>query len=156
MKRCPKCGHTKPRFEFHVATRRADGLQPYCKACRAEIDHAIYERTKGTRVRRRTFERSRAAWLLSLKTDRPCTDCGVIYPPQVMQWDHLPGAEKRGDISVVGWRSREEVLAEIAKCELVCTNCHTIRTFERNGWGTAWLRETLRVYDSLPRADTAA
>jgi hypothetical protein len=52
-----------------------------------------------------------------------------------MQWDHLPGAPKLGDISS-GLRSfsREEVLQEIAKCELVCANCHAIRTFRREGW----------------------
>ncbi len=53
-----------------------------------------------------------------------------------MQWDHLPEFEKLGDLSA-SWtgRSEEEILAEIAKCELVCTNCHTIRTFKRNRWG---------------------
>ncbi len=52
-----------------------------------------------------------------------------------MQWDHLPQFEKVGDISEAFWgHTDEEVRREIAKCELVCTNCHTIRTFRRNGW----------------------
>jgi hypothetical protein len=55
-----------------------------------------------------------------------------------MQWDHLPGAPKLGDISNgLSGRSREEILEEIAKCEIVCANCHAIRTFQRAGWG-AW------------------
>jgi len=59
-----------------------------------------------------------------------------------MQWDHLPGFEKVGDISG-SWacRTQEEILSEIAKCELVCTNCHAIRTFRRNGWGSWELHE---------------
>jgi len=59
-----------------------------------------------------------------------------------MQWDHLPEFHKLGDISG-SWtgRSEQEILAEIAKCELVCTNCHTIRTFKRNGWGP-WAVDT--------------
>jgi hypothetical protein len=56
-----------------------------------------------------------------------------------MQWDHLPGSEKLGDISTgMRWLSRAQILEEIAKCELVCANCHAIRTFKRNGWAESW------------------
>jgi hypothetical protein len=52
-----------------------------------------------------------------------------------MQWDHLPVFQKFGDISGgFPGRTEDEILREIAKCELVCTNCHIIRTFQRNGW----------------------
>ena len=84
-----------------------------------------------------------------LKAGKPCTDCGRVNPYQVMQWDHLPGYEKLGDISQAFWgRTREEVLAEIAKCDLVCANCHAIRTFSRNGWATRWTREDPALYDA--------
>jgi len=75
-------------------------------------------------------------------------DCGRVFPPQVMQWDHLPGAQKLGDISTgLRRRSRTQILEEIAKCELVCANCHTIRTFERSGWAESWsLREEMGIY----------
>jgi hypothetical protein len=70
-----------------------------------------------------------------------------------MQWDHRPGFEKIGDISGDFWgRSREEVLAEIAKCDLVCTNCHAIRTFARSEWGRKWLKEEAAFYDLKPAA----
>jgi hypothetical protein len=52
-----------------------------------------------------------------------------------MQWDHLPRFQKVRDVSTFSNCTEEEILHEIAKCELVCTNCHTIRTFQRNGWG---------------------
>ena len=137
MKRCPRCGEMKLLSEFHRNKLRRDGLQVYCKPCRAVIDHDYYERVRGTRVPTRVWERGRNAWLLSLKNGRPCTDCGRVFPPQVMQWDHLPGAPKLGEISTdFRGRSRELILQEIAKCELVCANCHTMRTFRRAGWGT--------------------
>lgn len=148
MKRCPRCGETKPHSEFHLSRRRRDGLQSICKSCRAVIDHDRYERQRGTRVPTRTWERGRRLWLLSLKTGRPCTDCGKIFPPQVMQWDHLPGNLKLGNISTgLRDRSRQEILDEIAKCELVCANCHALRTFQRSGWATSWsLRESSERY----------
>lgn len=51
-----------------------------------------------------------------------------------MQWDHLPGRVKLGDVSALSGLPREVILAEIAKCELVCVNCHTMRTALRAGW----------------------
>lgn len=110
----------------------------------------MYERRVGRSVAPRSrpvYAVARGPWLRSLKTDRPCTDCGQVFDPQVMQWDHLPGFEKVGDISG-SWvgRTQEEILSEIAKCELVCTNCHAIRTFRRNGWGPWELHEVEPSY----------
>jgi len=64
-----------------------------------------------------------------------------------MQWDHKPGFEKLGDLADFWGHSRDEILSEIAKCDLVCTNCHTIRTFGRNGWGAGWIREDALAYE---------
>ncbi len=64
----------------------------------------------------------------------PCTDCGKSYPPFVMQWDHRPGEEKIFQVSRGGSKSWEDVLAEVAKCDLVCANCHAYRTASRNDW----------------------
>lgn len=149
-KRCSRCGVTKPRSAFNRSARNKDGLQVYCKDCSAEVSHSKYELKVGRRVARRSrsvYEVTRGRWLRSLKVGRPCTDCGKLFDPQVMQWDHLPGFEKLGDISG-SWvgRTEGEILAEIAKCELVCTNCHTIRTFRRNGWRGWSLSESEAAY----------
>ncbi len=149
MKRCSRCGEIKPYSEFHKNRARRDGLQTYCKSCRAVIDHDLYERRRGKPVAWRVFNRDLAKWMRELKSGQPCTDCGGVYPPEVMQWDHLPGTQKLADVSLM--RSREAVLAEIAKCELVCTNCHAIRTFQRAGWGS-W---SVATRSSMPRDSSA-
>lgn len=150
MKRCPRCGETKPLSAFSKNRRRKDGVHSICKACRAKDDHKRYEIAQGRAMpmRPQRSERGRTAWLRSLKEGKPCSDCGGIFPYQVMQWDHLPGFEKLGDISAAFWgRTRGEVLAEIAKCDLVCANCHAIRTFERSGCVLRWLKDELLDYD---------
>lgn len=150
LKQCSRCRVRKPPPAFNRSSRSVDRRQVYCRDCSAAISHARYEVRVGrsvARTSRPVYAVARGAWLRSLKVGRPCTDCGLTFDPQVMQWDHLPGFNKLGDISG-SWtgRSEEEILEEIAKCELVCTNCHTIRTFRRNGWAPEALHEAEAVY----------
>lgn len=72
-------------------------------------------------------------FMASIKS-QPCTDCGEKYPYYVMDWDHRPGEEKLFNLSHGKTRSMTAITAEIEKCDLVCANCHRIRTATRNGW----------------------
>lgn len=65
---------------------------------------------------------------LDWRKDVPCMDCGGRFPPCAMDFDHVRG-EKSFAISAAGTRSHEAVKAEIRKCDIVCSNCHRIRTF---------------------------
>lgn len=67
----------------------------------------------------------------SIKATTPCADCGLFFPAICMDFDHVRG-EKRFGISVAvgkGTYSLETLLAELDKCELVCANCHRLRTW---------------------------
>jgi hypothetical protein len=68
--------------------------------------------------------------LMRALKDKPCSDCGVSYPSHVMDFDHVRG-EKTFNISRALRVSKEKLLEEIEKCEVVCANCHRIRTYER-------------------------
>lgn len=61
----------------------------------------------------------------------PCADCGNTFPYYVMDFDHVHGV-KRFNIGrgLSSW-TVEDVRQEIAKCEVVCANCHRIREHER-------------------------
>lgn len=71
-----------------------------------------------------------------VKDTTPCTDCGIQYPSYVMDFDHVRGT-KIGNISsgLATFSSFENLLEEIAKCEIVCANCHRHRTFMRKTKG---------------------
>jgi hypothetical protein len=58
----------------------------------------------------------------------PCADCGDTFDPICMDFDHRPGEVKSFNLSTGYRHSAEAVLSEIAKCEVVCANCHRIRT----------------------------
>jgi len=132
-KLCSKCRVLKPVVEFH---RFRSGRQAWCKHCRREYDAEYWRRTRIHRLRlRKKHRRKLVAWYRALKEGTPCSDCGGVFHHAAMQWDHLPGTTKRREVSnmvLTGFR-RETILDEIAKCELVCANCHAVRTFNRLG-----------------------
>lgn len=70
------------------------------------------------------------AMVLAAK-DRPCMDCGIQYASHVMQFDHVRGVKAFGLNSAWRAKSFDSVVSEIAKCEIVCANCHSDRTFRR-------------------------
>ena len=63
----------------------------------------------------------------------PCVDCGE-RDRIVLTFDHVTG-EKRANVSdmVQGGFGLESIKAEIEKCDVVCFNCHQIRSQKRAG-----------------------
>lgn len=55
-----------------------------------------------------------------------CKDCGIVGPPAIYQFDHRDPFTKAGMVS--RFTTWETALAEAEKCDLVCCNCHAIRT----------------------------
>ena len=77
--------------------------------------------------------RVRQAGMVELLRDLrrvPCTDCGGTFRPHQMDFDHREPTTKA--FNVMAGRtmlmSTQRVLAEVAKCDIVCVNCHRIRT----------------------------
>lgn len=78
---------------------------------------------------RKNFE-ARRAFVNSLK-DNPCMDCNQKFPAACMEFDHRPGTQKHAAVSSLTNSSLETLQKEIDKCDLVCANCHRIRTQKR-------------------------
>lgn len=70
--------------------------------------------------------------VVKYKLKMGCADCGYNDHPDALQFDHLPQFDKHKCVSsLIGYRSEKRVWEEIAKCEVVCANCHAIRTSAR-------------------------
>ena len=81
----------------------------------------------------------------------PCMDCGLKFPPICMDFDHRPTEKKTANVSqLVKWSSMACVLAEVAKCDLVCSNCHRIRTANRHA--DRWSDDIDRLHAARRRA----
>ena len=67
-----------------------------------------------------------------MKREALCIDCNGDFPPECMDFDHVRGVKLNNvGTMVTHGHSRERVMEEIAKCDLVCANCHRIRTKSR-------------------------
>jgi len=82
--------------------------------------------------------------LATMKLERGCADCGYAAHPEALDFDHVRGEKlfslgghhgrwKNGEYqkSNIGRMSLDRILNETEKCEVVCANCHRVRTSER-------------------------
>lgn len=91
-----------------------------------------YKQNKGKYSEASKAARERKKEKLAQLKDRPCTDCGGSFHHSAMQYDHLDAAAKKNSINrLMTKASWKEILEEIEKCELVCANCHAVRTYNR-------------------------
>jgi hypothetical protein len=71
-------------------------------------------------------------WVEQYKLDHSiCTDCNVSYPPYVLDFDHLRDKEFGISRAIYRGTALAKIKQEIKKCEIVCANCHRVRTYER-------------------------
>ena len=84
------------------------------------------------RINRSAGERLRIVkdWLDKYKLARGCADCGYDEHPAGLDFDHVTGTKKMNLSSV---KSLGAAYEEAKKCEVVCANCHRVRTAIRTG-----------------------
>ena len=138
-KYCKRCDETLLVSEFTQSASRYDGLQAYCKNCMKEYRKEHYRANKKQYYDRNEKSKAKARqYVLDIKNTTACKDCGVVYKdePWLVEFDHLPGFEKKRSISewVNGYGLGQGLISELEKCELVCLICHRRRTAKRGGW----------------------
>lgn len=113
--------------EFPVVGSSSTGFGSWCKECKSKYQQNYDYKEKNNKRRS-----DRIKWFRSIKADKPCTDCGLIYEPACMDYDHVRG-EKIAHVSrmVLDNTPKSKILKEIDKCELICLLCHNRRTQKR-------------------------
>ncbi|HWX97114.1 MAG TPA: hypothetical protein VNZ01_09715 [Solirubrobacteraceae bacterium] len=126
-------------FAWRRKTRRQ--RDNYCVRCRADYKQEHYAANRSRYVaqahaRKRALAIERAEYVIDYFRAHPCVDCGED-DPLVLEFDHCAGKK----IFCVGKglrdRSWQSVLDEMAKCDVVCANCHRRRTAHRGRFARA-------------------
>jgi len=66
-----------------------------------------------------------------IKLESGCVDCGYNEDPDALEFDHVRGTKVRSVAGTGLVGSINQALNEIEKCEVRCSNCHSIVTAER-------------------------
>lgn len=139
MKTCPHCQQQLSFESFNKNKTKKDGFQAVCRDCQAAYTQNHYQQNKALYIERakKTGKEARkqAREFIDAAKDHPCMDCGVKYKPWQMDFDHLDPELKRMNVARLSTYSVKIIEAEIAKCELVCANCHRDRTHHRSRSG---------------------
>jgi hypothetical protein len=131
MRTCTACKEPKSLSEFY---KKGRGYHSWCKPCILAYSKEHYEKNRAERLKQnRQYKLASRQRVWDLKDNQPCADCGKKYPHYIMEFDHVRG-KKISDVSQMYWSPDDgkKVLKEIAKCDLVCANCHRERTWARN------------------------
>jgi hypothetical protein len=130
---CSICKQVKNlEKDFYKGRGYRGGYRSHCKKCARSFKTQTPEQTllRVYRTRRRNRQ-----FIWDYYSTHPCVDCGEP-DPRVLELDHCRGDDKVAGVSqlVHNTRSLKTIVAEIAKCDVVCANCHRIRTCETQGW----------------------
>lgn len=128
MKTCSKCKQSKSESNFGRHKSTSDGLQSWCKLCKRR---AMRQYRGGTEyiVKYGDIALEIKELISKAKLDSGCVVCGE-KEPCTLDFHHVYG-KKLFTVSSyrVQRRSIAEVKDEIAKCVILCSNCH--RKFHR-------------------------
>ena len=137
MRHCSKCLKEKSLSEFYLRKRgpRVGKYYEKCKVCMKVRGRSYYHLNHKRQlalalIRRHRSYYEKRNYLNSIK-NKPCSDCGQRYPYFVMDFDHVNVRDKIKEVAYMVTRnwSLVKIKAEVKKCEVVCANCHRIRTY---------------------------
>jgi hypothetical protein len=129
LRHCTKCGRDLPESDFYT---RGNSLKSWCKECfKADV---ISRRSSGIKrgrpekiddgLTRNERKKQFAVDYLGGKCSNP--ECGYNKCLDAMEFHHKDPEQKDFQISeaIRRYISDEEILKELDKCILLCSNCH--------------------------------
>lgn len=132
MRQCTRCGKEKPVDDFYKTIKRKDGVHPWCKECCRQDAKKFYKRNPDPYRKRASACRKQRQQKLLAEADRikqevGCKACGEKRLC-VLDFHHLVGNSKGKNegmpVSRAACQSNKRFREELAKCVVVCANCH--------------------------------
>ena len=110
IKLCRRCFKDKPLSEFPKYKKNKDGLHSYCRVC-CNINRGKYHK------------RDRELYI-EYKKELKCQQCEETHPACLVFHHRNPGEKKFSISQYVGKKTAKQIMNEISKCDILCSNCH--------------------------------
>jgi hypothetical protein len=122
---CPLCKEPRQLEDFSWRNKAKGIRARECKTCHNAFRRRCYNRNRAYEIARSSArKRDLADWIMQLKLSMSCSRCPEKHPA-TLHFHHCAG-DKELNVSAAyskGW-SKARILREIAKCEVLCANCH--------------------------------
>ena len=126
---CIVCGQEKSVTEMTWSNKSKGIKNKRCKACQKKKSHEHYCANKEYYAIRLKRSRQKIRDYIKKTKGVPCADCGKSYPYYVMEFDHVREKKKYMISDTIEHNYKISTIKnEIAKCDIVCANCHRERT----------------------------
>lgn len=145
---CKKCQVEQPRTEYYeYVANGVRGLRKKCRSCWSQQQKVSYQRRRDREIREkysraRLLVAARRQYVVEYLSMSPCAGCGEA-DIRVLEFHHRDPTEKHLEVSRMAQHAGalEAIVAEIAKCDVLCANCHR-RTHSESydSYRSRWLR----------------
>jgi uncharacterized coiled-coil DUF342 family protein len=132
MATCRVCRIVKDDQEFAKKKTRKDGSilrNTICKLCQKVVSKNHYTENKIDYIERNRIKKKKLInFINEYKSQRNCERCGFLGKdnPSSLDFHHIKKEDKKCNVSQLFTYSEKKILQEIAKCKLLCGNCHRI------------------------------
>jgi len=145
MRTCCTCKRSLSVDSFYWKNKAKGKRQSYCKDCKKEYNRKWYanpanraNQRRRVSVNNKKYLEAASAWKIAYVAKHGgCSWDGCdIDNPVMIEFDHLDGSDKSGEIANMFRRgcSIKKIEAEAAKCRLLCANHHRLRTAMQFQW----------------------
>ena len=138
-KTCNHCLQEKDEEEFNWRYKALGVRSRACRECMVEFNRKYYQGTfqekhlEQVKERKKTVRETARDFVLDYLQEHPCEECGET-DVRVLEFHHVGQKDKAIVTLVSGGYSVERIQEEIAKCQVLCANCHRRITVEERGW----------------------
>lgn len=123
-KLCSRCGEDKSIENFNKNKLKQDGLQTCCRICQNNGDKIWYSKNRNNRIKSKNKRNHEIRqWFNELRDTFKCENCPE-KDSACLDFHHT--RDKDIEVSTMVFRgfSKENILKEIKKCKILCSNCH--------------------------------
>ena len=144
---CPRCKVIRPIDDFNWRVKSKRRRQTYCRFCQSAYTKEHYRKNKKPYIERAKKRNAKSVqiyydYVYTYLSEHPCVDCGET-DIVVLEFDHV-AENKAFNISKMRLYPLEQIKTEVAKCEVVCANCHRRRTAKRADYGILnWIKDNI-------------